>query len=245
MIKIIKLWKILNKCPFRTALLKHGVAAGVEHSLVLEHLSKHGLKTIVDVGANRGQFALAARAVCPSAAIISFEPLQAPADVYRKVFAHKDAVTLLQFAIGENTSDAVMHVSRSDDSSSLLPISKLQSELFPNTAEKETQCVQVKRLPEVVSTAEIVQPSLLKIDVQGYEKEVLAGVGNLLQAFTWIYVECSFMELYCDQTLAHEVIAMLAGRGFRLEGVYNLSYDRNGIAIQGDFLFVNEKEGMA
>jgi hypothetical protein len=95
----------------------------------------------------------------------------------------------------------------------------------------------------VVHAAEIAQPALLKIDVQGYEKEVLEGVGSLLKTFAWIYVECSFMELYAGQTLAHEVITMLAKRGFRLDGVYNLSYDRNGLAIQGDFFFVNVKEG--
>lgn len=243
--KIRKLLNILKKRSFSVALLKHGVAAGVEHSPVLLDLSNHGIKTILDVGANRGQFALAARAACPDAAILSFEPLQEPAEVFQRVFSGDSAVRLHQVAIGEGTSDSVIHVSRSDDSSSLLPISELQTALFPNTGEKETRQVQVRRLQDVVRESEITQPALLKIDVQGYEKEVLTGVGSLLQAFAWIYVECSFMELYSGQTLAHEVIAMLAKCGFRLDGVYNLSYDRNGLAIQGDFLFANTKEGCA
>jgi FkbM family methyltransferase len=243
--KISKLLNILKKRSFSAALLKHRVAVGVEHMQVLEHLGSLGIKTILDVGANRGQFALAARAACPGAAIFSFEPLQEPAEVFQRVFAGDRAVRLHQVAIGEAASDAVIHVSQSDDSSSLLPISELQTALFPNTGEKETRQVQIRRLPDVVRAAEITQPALLKIDVQGYEKEVLAGVGSLIQAFAWIYVECSFMELYSGQTLAHDVIAMLAKRGFRLDGVYNLSYDRNGLAIQGDFLFVNTKEASA
>ncbi len=45
------------------------------------------------------------------------------------------------------------------------------------------------------------------------------------------------MELYEGQALADEVIAYLRAHGFRLQGTYNLSYDRKGRAIQGDFLF--------
>jgi hypothetical protein len=45
------------------------------------------------------------------------------------------------------------------------------------------------------------------------------------------------MELYKGQALAHEVISFLEDFGFTLSGIYNLSYDKNGLAIQGDFLF--------
>jgi len=45
------------------------------------------------------------------------------------------------------------------------------------------------------------------------------------------------MELYKGQALADEVIAWLRERGFALNGVYNMAYDRNGKAVQADFLF--------
>ena len=243
--KLMKASVILSNSRFCAALLRHRTAAGVEHLQLMHYLKAMGIRTIIDIGANRGQFALVAKEVFPNATIFSFEPLQEASEVFTKVFAGDNAVRLYQVAIGANNSDGMIHVSQSDDSSSLLPISELQTALFPKTGEKETRKVQIRRLPDVVHEAEIEQPSLLKIDVQWYEKEVLAGVGNLLQTFTWIYVECSFMELYTGQTLAHEVITMLAKRNFKLEGVYNHSYDRKGLAIQGDFLFVNMKEGSA
>ena len=46
------------------------------------------------------------------------------------------------------------------------------------------------------------------------------------------------MELYAGQSLAHEVISFLNEYGFILSGVYNLYYDKQGVAIQGDFLFI-------
>lgn len=51
-------------------------------------------------------------------------------------------------------------------------------------------------------------------------------------------MECSFVELYAGQALAHEVIHWLADRGFVLRGMYNPYYDHQGRSIQADFLFV-------
>ena len=48
------------------------------------------------------------------------------------------------------------------------------------------------------------------------------------------------MELYEGQALADEVIAYLANYSFKLKGVYNTFYDKKGIAVQGDFLFVKD-----
>ena len=130
-----------------------------------------------------------------------------------------------------------IHVSRADDSSSLLPISSLQNTLFPGTDEKEVRTVQVKPLDAVLSAKEIEKPALLKLDVQGFEREALEGCKSLLASFSYIYVECSFVELYAGQSLAHEIISFLDEFGFIVSGIYNLSYDRHGIAVQGDFLF--------
>ena len=45
------------------------------------------------------------------------------------------------------------------------------------------------------------------------------------------------MELYAGQAFADAVIAWLRERGLRLAGVYNMSYDSDGRAVQADFLF--------
>ncbi len=55
--------------------------------------------------------------------------------------------------------------------------------------------------------------------------------------FADVYVECSFVELYADQAFAGEVIAWLRERGFELRGVFNMTDDKAGRAVQADFLF--------
>lgn len=230
-----KLCAVIGVPLWRRALLKHRVAAGTEHRRVLQNLS--GIRTVVDIGANRGQFALAARCYVPQATIYSFEPLPGPVATFRRVFAKDSAVHLHAVAIGEHKGSAAMHVSARDDSSSLLPITGAQNRLFPGTAESATQTIEVGRLADYLSAGDIAPPALLKLDVQGFELVALRGCEDLLDRFGYVYAECSFVELYAGQALADEVIAWLRERGFHLNGVYNMAYDRGGQAVQADFLF--------
>ena len=233
LLRLKKLSRIILDMSLISALLK-GAAAGVEHLSVLESFY---CEYIVDVGANRGQFALIARKIFPRAKIISFEPLEEPAEIFRKVFCNDPEVTLHACAIGKAQMTTAIHVTKDDDSSSLLPITKTQSGLFPGAAEKETRRVMVYPLSQLLDPASIPPASLLKIDVQGYELDVLQGSEDILQKFSHIYVECSFLELYEGQALAHQIIAWLGQRNFILSGVHNLYYEKNGKAVQGDFLF--------
>jgi FkbM family methyltransferase len=228
-----KLAHILAVPSWRRALMRHRVAANVEHSGVLKRMP--ALRTIVDIGANRGQFALAARHFHPTARLISFEPLPSAAEIYRAVFAGDARASLVAAALGPTPGEAVIHVSGLDHSSSLLPITATQETLFPGTAEVGTDTVRVTRLAEHVS--EIESPALLKVDVQGFELQALAGCEDLLDRFDLVYVEASFVELYAGQAFADDIIAWLHARGFSLRGVYDVALDDRGNAVQADFLF--------
>lgn len=228
-----KLFQVVQSPRLLKALLCHRVLAGAEHRQVLTT----DMATVVDIGANRGQFALAAMQWAPRARVIAFEPLPNAAGMFRKVFQGESKVILHQIAIGSTAGESTIHVSAADDSSSLLPISTLQQRLFPGTGEVRTASVTVGRLANFIAAKEIVAPAFLKLDVQGYELEVLRGCEDLLGCFSHVYVECSFMELYHGQALADEIINYLWKRGFRMIGVYNLNYEMNGKTIQGDFMF--------
>jgi len=220
--------------PFLISALLKGTAAGTEHRKVLKRLN---FDFIVDVGANRGQFALITRKVFPDAKIYSFEPLEGPARIFKKIFSGDPNVILYPYAIGKEKTTATIHVTKDDDSSSILPITQMQSSMFPGTTEKETRKVTILPLSQALETICIPPASLLKIDVQGFELEVLKGCDDILGKFSYLYIECSFIELYEGQALAHQVIDWLEQRNFILSGVYNIYYEKNGMAIQGDFLF--------
>ena len=73
--------------------------------------------------------------------------------------------------------------------------------------------------------------------MEDYGLEVLKGCENLIEYFDYIYVECSFVELYKEQVLVDEVIQYLINYSFKLDEIYNTFYDKKRIAVQGDFLF--------
>jgi len=194
--------------------------------------------TVLDVGASRGQFALHARRRFPTARILCFEPLPTSQDSLRRVLG--DQVEVVSAAVGAEPGSASMHVSAADDSSSLLPIGERQRMEFPGTEEASRLDVPVVTLAETLSTAPA-EPILLKIDVQGFELDVLRGAGSAIQRVQTVFVECSFVELYEGQALAGEVITYLSGQGFRLAGVHGLVTGQDGEALQADLLFRHDR----
>lgn len=233
-LRVKKLLSILPQPMMRSIFFRHRVMAGVEHKAVLGRK----LSTVVDIGANRGQFALAARAIS-GARVISFEPLPEIAAIYQKVLGADPLVKLHVVAIGEKPEKKLIHLSARDDSSSLLEIGDAQSEHFPGTHEVGTLEVKVGCLDQFISTDEIIRPAILKLDVQGFEIQALQGCKSLLGHFDYVYCECSFIELYKGQKLASDVIDYLRVEGFRLTGIHNATYDRDGNCIQADLLFSN------
>lgn len=235
-----KLIQAIQSIRLTQALWRYRVLAGAEH----RHVLLRRLETVVDIGANRGQFSLAVRQWAQKARVISFEPLPGPASVFRSVFAGDDQVVLHQVAIGPRPEQRTMHVSARDDSSSLLEIGDAQSSYFPGTHEVGTLEVEVGTLDDFLTKEDIVRPAMLKLDVQGFELQALAGCKSLISDFDYVYCECSFVELYKNQKLAGEVINYLNTLGFALTGIYNPSYDRGGNCIQADLLFEQMVQGV-
>lgn len=237
--KLVEILLSGNKLWYK-ALLRFRVAPSTEHLSVLGSLH---VDTFIDIGANRGQFALAAMSLFPESTIFSFEPLPSACRVLDLIFQLEDTVTTYEFAIGNESKDGIMHISRKEDSSSLLEISEKQSEIFPGTESEGFADVQVRRLIDCISRDDLGSKSFLKVDVQGYELEVLLGATELLGYVSYVYVECSFIQLYKDQATANQVVEYLLANGFILNGIYNVSYDASGTAVQADFFFSKEDPG--
>jgi FkbM family methyltransferase len=235
--KLAKLVTVVREPVYRPA-LRHGVAAAVEHDQVP---FTHDFRSVVDVGAGRGQFALVARRRFPRAAILCFEPVGEAREKLAAVTRGLAGVEIRDVALGASTRTAEFHVSRNLDSSSLLPMTPAHLAAFPNTETTEGTTVSVARLDEVLEPGELEAPTLLKIDAQGYELEVLRGAESLLPAVQTVLVECSFVELYAGQALADDVTCLLRPHGFRLRGIFSVAVDRAGECLQGDFLFEHDR----
>lgn len=232
-----KLLSILLNEYYRSCLLK-GVAPAVEHSAALK---SYQLNSVIDVGANRGQFTTMIFDLFPNSNIIAFEPLAEPFRKLVEVTSRFTNIRTVNTAIGPEKANLPINVATRDDSSSLLQITAMQEAVFPQTGYKRTDYVEVAPMTNYVSSSDLKSPCLLKIDVQGFELQVLKGCYELISNVDLIYVETSFVELYDGQPFAYDIINYLHPRGFQLSGIYNLHYTKAGHPVQGDFLFVRGK----
>lgn len=234
-----KLRKIAAALPYarlRKALWRHGVAATTEHFGAIRFVSPASL---IDVGANKGQFSLAVKALFPRCVVHAFEPLEGAAGIYNALFEGDPSVTLYRHALGAEARTATLHVASREDSSSLLAIGGNQVRAYGITQKTQRQ-ICVERLETALEVKALPRPRLLKIDVQGSELDVLKGI-DALEEIDFIYVELSFLPLYRDQALFGEVHAFLSGRGFCLRGFFNVSHTKAFGPTQVDALYFLEK----
>ena len=209
--------------------LRHGVAATVEHAVAL---GRDTFATVIDVGANKGQFAVYARTRWPRARLICFEPLPAPRAKLARVTQGRAEIH--DCALGAAPGEGQMHLATREDSSSLLALGTRQKAIFGMEEQGQLR-VPIQRLDACLTTP-LARPSLLKIDVQGFELEVLKGATGLLPEIDAVYVEASDVELYEGQALLGEIERFLVDAGFRVDGRFNEQLHQ-GQRVQADWLF--------
>lgn len=208
------------------------VAAATEHLSAIQFCEPN---TLLDAGANKGQFSLAFRALRPDAHIVAFEPLPEAADIFDRMFSRDQLTQLQRVALGGTEGLAKFHIADRADSSSLLKPGEGQERAFGVRSARTVQA-PVKRLDACVDFAALPHPIFLKVDVQGGELGVFEGCDQL-SAVDFIYVELSFVELYIGQPLFEDVTAYLSGRGFKTIGVFNQVVTDEFGPTQVDVLF--------
>lgn len=234
--KLRKLSILLRVPIWRKALMK-SVPATTEH---LHIFSFEPFATVIDVGANRGQFSLLAKGLYPSVKVFAFEPLQAPREIFEAVSAGWNDITIFPFGLGdENIDEMSINVASKNDSSSFLAFEKI-SDMFPSAQFSHQEIASIKRLDDVLKPNGLVAPVLMKIDVQGFEKQVLTGSEKLLPHIDLVYVEAAFVDMYKNQALFDEIYAFLSDKGFYLKRIGHVSGGRGHPGSYGDFLFARQ-----
>ncbi len=209
--------------------------------LMLSKLKKQGLepRTIIDVGANVGQFSVAAAKTYDDIHIYSFEPNPESVAKMRQNVKGLKQIQIFPVALGYEKGEADFHVNAHSHSSSLLPLAKGHLDAFPEAFEKQTIKVNVCTLDEISPELELERPVLLKLDVQGFEAAVLSGATQTLKSVDYILVETSFKPLYKGEVLFSQIMEMLNSHHFVFSRpVDSFSDDKTGEILQMDALFV-------
>jgi len=205
-------------------------------------LQRQGFRTIVDIGANEGQFAHLARMAFPRAALHCFEPLPESFARLQGRLGNAERVTLHNLALADRSGTSSIIRNPYSPSSSLLEMAPSHVEAFPFTGGGEALPVSVSTLDTALAGERIEEPFLVKIDVQGAEDRVIAGGRSILGRARVVIVETSFEHLYKGQALFGDIHDTMRGLGFAYHGnLDQLSSPEDGRILQGDAIFVRSR----
>lgn len=202
-------------------------------------------RSIIDGGANIGQFARAALETFPEAELIAFEPLPDVAAVLEKNLSDTGRARVVVSALGPATGTLTFHRNAYSLSSSALPLHQNHRDAFPDAQEESEVEVPVGRLDDLLGDFELASPSLLKLDLQGFEIPAFQGAPETLRVVDFILVETAFRPLYEGEALFPELHAFLKERGFRFLRPLDVLEGPDGTIVQMDALFVRSGSACA
>lgn len=198
-----------------------------------------GLRYVVDVGANVGQWANALLDLISPEKLIMIEPGPASFARLREQFGNQPNVELHNVAVGETNGVTTLRVTRDSTGASVLPPRVEMRDLIGSNwaVEAEVEC-PMRTLDSLL--AGLPEISLLKIDVQGYEKEALSGAAQILGKTKFLLIELNYMPQYVGGSWFAEIHELLTGKyGFVLVDATK-PLCLNGRASMSDGLYVNQ-----
>ncbi|WP_116090378.1 FkbM family methyltransferase [Sphingomonas crusticola] len=198
--------------------------------------------TLVDVGANVGQFSLRMIDAGWTGSILSVEPLSsAHAKLVEMAALTSRWKVAAPAALGATEGIATINVAGNSQSSSLLPMLRRHEQAAPDSSYVRTETVAVKTLPQVLTEAGLSGRFILKLDVQGFEGEVLKGAAPVLDRCPIVFTEMSLQPLYAGEPLFYELSATLIGMGYRCVNIKPGYFDQNKReVVQVDGTFVRD-----
>ncbi|MGO4255636.1 FkbM family methyltransferase [Marmoricola sp. RAF53] len=198
----------------------------------------HGVDLVLDVGAADGGYGRLIRGFGYTGRIVSFEPLSAAYQRLSADIAGDPRWEARNVALGEESGEAQINIASNSDSSSLLPMGEGHLGAAPQVTYTGSETIRVERLDdhfdEITAGARGVY---LKIDTQGFERQVLRGAAKSLPRIAGLQLELSLVPLYDGGGLIDEMISWAYGEGFRLVGMEQGWAAPDGAILQMDGVF--------
>ncbi len=207
-----------------------------------QFLQKNQFDGVIDVGANIGQYAQRLMTAGWHKPIFSFEPNpQVHALLQSKAQNIPAWRVQPAMALGSKTGTAQFQISKESDMSSLLPQTDLLQKISPSSSISRTIDVKVVRLDELAQTFSDCQKLFVKMDVQGFESEVLTGATGLLPKIHGLQLELSLLTMYSGEKLWLPMIEDLATMGFAVHLLFPGYFERKlARQLQVDCIFLRE-----
>lgn len=183
----------------------------IRHRNYIETINLFNFDLVIDVGANEGQFVEQLRYYDYKGSIISYEPCSVPFKKLLNQQKFDKKWHVINKALGEIKSKEEINAYSDTRYSSFF---KLHAVALEHT----TEIVDVVALDdEFKENGSLFAPHkniFLKIDTQGFEKNVLLGAEDALNKITGVLLECSLTPIYENQWVIEDAISFMRERGF-------------------------------
>jgi FkbM family methyltransferase len=199
---------------------------------------------LIDVGANAGQFATLVRSHGYQGAILSFEPSSAAHRELVKAAAADPLWTVAdRMALGATSGEVEINIAANSFSSSILPMLDTHLSAAPQSQYIQREQVPMRRLDDVLPDAADSSTIFLKLDVQGFEPQVLSGATHTLSRTSAVQLEMSLLPLYEGEHLLSQMCSNMSAKGFDLWDLEPSFRDPDtGRLLQVDGIFTRQPE---
>lgn len=208
-------------------------------------LHSHQIRTVIDVGANIGQFGLSLRKLGFKGKIVSFEPMKHARAKLEEVAAENPPWKVFSAALGSRSGEQNLQIFKDDTFSSLHSMTESGKKTFGSYVQAQgTQAVKTETLDGLLDGQlgrEIHGAIMIKTDTQGHDLEVLKGGVQLLKKTSVVMTEAAVEVIYEGAPSFTEILAFLRQNGFEASGFYPLSHQPESLAmIEFDAFFVRK-----
>lgn len=214
--------------------------ASSQNARILEFFLIYKIDTVLDVEANIGQFAIGLRESGYKGRIISFEPLS---EAYSHLLINSkndpNWIIAPRMAIGSEEGKKTINMSGNFVSSSILKMTNIHIKGAPESAYIGSEEIYINKLDNIWKTFFKNKDNIfIKIDVQGYESQVLKGATSILSKIKGIQIELSLVPLYENQLLFRDMLDYITSLGFELWDILPGFRDKqSGKLLQFDGIF--------
>lgn len=202
-------------------------------------IERYSVDTIIDVGANKGQWAVSLVENFPFVNFHSFEPLPAVFEYLEITARDYDNWNVYNLGVGSKSEVACINVASNSGLSSSFLESTNHSLVHPNIYfEKNDVEIEIVPLNNFMHYG---ASNFLKIDTGGFENSVLDGISKKIKLISLIEIESSFTPMYEGESSHHRIISRLEDEGFVPISFGNVHRDASGRVWQLDTLLINKE----
>ncbi len=197
---------------------------------------------VLDVGANKGQFAQAVRKAGFTGQILSFEPVASTFASLQKQSQADSMWKVFQLALGEVKEQKKINVFDASDFSSLLKPSEFGKETFDQLKTMREELIEINTLDNFLLENGLSQYKkiMLKMDTQGFDLSVFRGAKKTLGCICAMVSEVSFAPIYDGMPNYHAALAEYESHGFAITGLFPVTRKSNQAIIEMDCVMVKE-----